>query len=275
MKIETTELEPCKLSVHYEADAEEIKSKRTEVLGAFKNAPVPGFRQGKAPMDAIRLHYVKQVDDSLKRALAEDAYHNTLFEKKLRIHGAPRFNNMLLDGGKFICEFEVYTKPDFEAPVWKEMEVPKPHETHDANDVAAKMMQELRERLGDAIPFSDDDFIQTGDSVVVDYVGEVDGQKVDSLSVEGEMMTIGKSPLEGFDNNLLGMKAGETREFDFRTPEGGLPSLSGKTVHFKVTLTTGAKTLPAALDDEMAKKQWVKLISRSYKISCQKLLSVE
>ena len=254
MKIEVTELESCKLAVHYEADATEIKDKRTEVLGAFKNAPVPGFRPGKAPVDAIRLHYVKQVDESLKRALAEDAYHNTLFEKKLRVHGAPRFNNMLLDGGKFICEFEVHTKPDFEVPAWKDMEVPKPHETHDANDVAAKMMQELRERLGDAIPFSDNDFIQMGDNVVVDYVGEVDGQKVDSLSVEGEMMTIGKSPLEGFDNNLLGMTMGESREFDFRAPDGGLPSLSGKTVHFKVTLTTGAKTIPAALDDEMAKK---------------------
>lgn len=254
MQIEVTELEPCKLAVHYEATASEIKDKRTEVLGAFKNAPVPGFRPGKAPMDAIRLHYVKQVDESLKRALAEDAYHNTLFEKKLRVHGAPRFNNLLLDGGKFICEFEVHTKPDFEAPAWKGIEIPKPHETHDANDVSAKMMQELRERLGDAIPFSDSDFVQNGDNVIVDYVGEVDGQKVDSLTVEGEMMTIGKSPLEGFDSNLLGMTVGEVREFDFKAPEGGLPSLSGKTVHFKVTLATGAKTIPAALDDEMAKK---------------------
>src|SRR5208282_3853896 len=123
MQIEVTELEPCKLAVHYEATASEIKDKRTEVLGAFKNAPVPGFRPGKAPMDAIRLHYVKQVDESLKRALAEDAYHNTLFEKKLRVHGAPRFNNLLLDGGKFTCEFEVHTKPDFEVPAWKDMEV--------------------------------------------------------------------------------------------------------------------------------------------------------
>lgn len=254
MQIEVTELEPCKLAVHYEANASEIKDKRTEVLVAFKNAPVPGFRPGKAPMDAIRLHYVKQVDESLKRALAEDAYHNVLFEKKLRVHGAPRFNNLLLDGGKFVCEFEVHTKPDFEAPVWKDMEIPKPHETHDANEVAQKMLQELRERLGDTAPFSETDFVQNGDNVIVDYVGEVDGQKVDSLSVEGEMMTIGKSPLEGFDSNLLGMTVGETREFDFRAPEGGLPSLSGKTVHFKVTLSTGAKTVPAALDDELAKK---------------------
>lgn len=254
MKIEVTELEPCKLSVHYEANFLEISDKRAEVENAFKKAPVPGFRQGKATVEALRVHYGKQIDDALKRALAEDAYHNTLFEKKLRVHGAPRFNNLLLDGGKFTCEFEVHTKPDFELIDWKTLEVPKPHNQQDATEVASKMMEELRVRLGDAVPYGDEDFVQAGDNLILNYEGSVDGQKVDSLCVEGEMMTVGKSPLEGFDTNLLGMTMGETREFDFTAPEGGLPSLSGKVIHFKVTVMTGAKSVPAALDDELAKK---------------------
>jgi FKBP-type peptidyl-prolyl cis-trans isomerase (trigger factor) len=68
------------------------------------------------------------------------------------------------------------------------------------------------------------------------------------------MMTVGSSPLLGFDNNMLGMTVGETREFDFVAPDGGLPSISGKTVHFKLTLSTGAKNLPCPLDDELAKR---------------------
>lgn len=254
MQIDITELEPCKLAVHYEANALEIMDKRAEVQNAFKKAPVPGFRQGKATMEAIRMHYGKQIDESLKRALAEDAYHNTLFEKKLRAHGAPRFNNLLLDGGKFVCEFELFTKPDFELLDWKSLEIPKPHETQNTVEVAEKMMQELRERLGDSVPYGDEDFVQTGDKIIVDYTGTVDGQKVDSLCVEGEMMTVGANPLQGFDSNLLGMAAGDVREFDFVAPEGGLPSLSGKTIHFTVSVLTGAKTVPCALDDEMAKK---------------------
>jgi FKBP-type peptidyl-prolyl cis-trans isomerase (trigger factor) len=50
------------------------------------------------------------------------------------------------------------------------------------------------------------------------------------------------------------MKVGETREFDLKVSENGLPSIAGKMVHFKVTLTMGAKITPAALDDELAKK---------------------
>jgi|HubBroStandDraft_5_1064220.scaffolds.fasta_scaffold51698_2 trigger factor len=254
MKIDLTETEACKFTVHYEANFIEIGNKKEEVLTHFKKAPVPGFRAGKASLEAVKLHYGKQIDEAVKRALAEDAYHNTLFEKKLRVHGAPKFNSLLLDGGKFVCEFEVHTKPEFVLLDWKNLEIPKPHEKHTTTEVAEKMMQELRERLGDAVPYSDTDFVQLGDSVILDYEGTVDGQKVDSLCASGEMISVGKNPLTDFDNNLLGMSMGTTREFDYVAPEGGLPSLSGKTINFTVTVTTGAKTIPCALDDEMAKK---------------------
>lgn len=254
MQIDVTELEPCRLSVHYEANFLEISDKRAEVENAFKKAPVPGFRQGKATPEAIRVHYRQQIDDSLKRALAEDAFHNTLFEKKIRAHGAPRFNSLLLDGGKFTCDFEILAKPDFEIPAWKDMEIPKPHGQVESSVLAEKMMQELRVRLGEVSPYTDTDFVQNGDNIIIDYVGTVDGEKVDNLVAEGEMITIGNSPLAAFDSNLLGMSLDETREFDFVAPAQGLPSLAGKTVHFTVTLKMGSKTVPCALDDEMAKK---------------------
>ena len=252
MHIEVTELEPCKLSIHYEANTLEIMDKRAEVQNAFKKAPVPGFRQGKASLDAVKIHYRQQIEESLKRALAEDAYHNTLFEKKLRPHGAPKFNNLLLDGGKFTCEFEMFTKPEFTIATYKDMEVPKPPETQDATELTEKMLQELRVRLGDVAPYSDTDFVQAGDNVIVDYEGSIDGKEVPGLVNTGEMITVGSNFIPDFDSNLLGMTAGETREFDIHAPDGSLPSIAGKTVHFKVTLTTGAKTIPCPLNDELA-----------------------
>jgi trigger factor len=254
MKIEVTELEPCKLSIHYEANFMEIGDKRAEVEQHFKKAPVPGFREGKAQMEHIRVHYRQQIDDAVKRALAEDAFHNTLFEKKLRPHGPPRFNSLFLDGGKFNCDFEILTKPDFELPQWKDLEIPKPAPIATVEELSNQMLQELRVRLGEVVPFSDTDFVQMGDNVILDYEGTIDGQKVETMCATGEMVTMGKGPLQAFDTNLLGMTLGETREFDFTAPEGGLPSLSGKTIHFKVTLNMGSKVVPCGLDDELAKK---------------------
>lgn len=254
MEIEVNELEPCKVAVRYKANFLEISDKRVEVESTFKKAPVPGFRPNKASMGAIKLHYRQQIDESLKRALAEDAYHNTLFEKKIRPHGAPKFNNMLLDGGSFVCEFEMYTKPEFELVSYKDVEVVKPRPDREANEIAQQALQELRVRLGDVVPYSETDFVQQGDNIIIDYEADIAGEKVDNLCATGEMVTIGNNQIPDFDSNLLGMKGGETREFDIRAPEGSLPSIASKTIHFKVTLTTGAKTTPCPLDDELGKK---------------------
>jgi trigger factor len=254
MQIEVKELEPCKLLINYVADAEQILNKRAEVINAFKKAPVPGYRPGKASVDSIRKHYRDQIESSLKRALAEDAYHNTLFEKKIKPHGAPKFTTALLSDGKFSCEFEVLTKPNFELVPYKGMEIPRPAAKSTVVEVAEQILQDLRVRLGESNPYTENDFIQEGDNVILDYSGTVDGEKIESLSAEGEMLTVGHSQLKEFDDNLLGMVIGDVREFNLVVPEHGLPSLQGKTVHFTVTLTMGSKNIPCPLDDQLAQK---------------------
>jgi FKBP-type peptidyl-prolyl cis-trans isomerase (trigger factor) len=116
------------------------------------------------------------------------------------------------------------------------------------------MMQDLRVRLGDVVPYSDADFVQEGDNVILDYEATLDGNKIDNLCSSGEMVTVGKTPIPDFDANLFGMKSGETREFDLHIPKDTLPSLADKTVHFTVTLTIGSKTVPCPLDDSLATK---------------------
>lgn len=254
MQIEVKELEPCKLHVRYETDALAILNKRSEVINYFKKAPVPGFRPGKASVDAIKVHYRDQIEESVKRALAEDAYHDTLFDKKIRAHGAPKFNTLSLADGKFSCEFEMYTKPEFTLQDYKNMEIPKPAAEVTANEMCERSLQELRVRLGEVAPYVEGDFVQTGDNVIINYSGTVDGEKTDALSAEGEMLTVGSSPVPDFDNNLLGMTLGEVRKFDLLVPNTALPSYAGKTCTFEVTLVMGSKSIPCPLDDTLAAK---------------------
>lgn len=254
MDIIVTELEPCKVSVQYVANAGEILEKRGQVLQAFKKAPTPGFRPGRSSIDAIKVHYKDQIEEALKRALAEDAYHNTLFEKKLKPHGAPRFNSIMMHDSKFTCEFEMFTKPDFELAAFKGLEIPKPHSKMTVSEFSEKLLQELRVKFGEVTPYSEDDQVQMGDNVIMDYECSLDGVKVNNLSAEGEMLTVGQSQLAAFDEQLIGMKLGETKEFDLVVPENGLPSLVGKTVRFKLTINMGSKTEPCPLDDSLAEK---------------------
>lgn len=254
MEIRITEIEACKLNVHCEANALEILDKKSEVLNAFKKAPVKGFRPGKATPQAIELQYRDQIEDATKRALMEESYHEAIFQHKLRPHGAPRFNAASMVAGRFSCDFEVHTKPDFELAPYQGMELPKPHMALNEAELAARMMQELRAKYGEVNPYTDQDFVQRGDNIIVDYEGTIDGVKIDTLCAAGEMLAVGSSQLASFDDNVLGMTLGETREFDLTVPKEGLPSLAGKTVHFKITLNMGSKTIPCALDDSLAQK---------------------
>lgn len=252
MQIEVKEREPYILEVSYASGVQEVLDKKGEVLNAFKLAPIPGFRKGKAPLDVINRHYKKQVDDSLKKALLEDAFHNTLFEKKIRAHGAPKFNKADLIGNSFTCEFEMHSKPDFSLVNLEELEVVKPHFSESIPEITEKMLQEMRVRKGNNEPFSEKDRAALGDNVMLDYQGSCDGQTIDTLCAEGELLTLGRSAVKEFDESIVGMALGETKDFDIIVGDNSFPSVSGKKVHFTVTLTMGSKNIPAGLDDSLA-----------------------
>lgn len=252
MEIQIQEIEYCKINVHYEADAEQIENKRNEVLAQFKRAPVKGFRPGKANLEVIKIQYQKQINESLKRALAEQAFHDTIFEKGIKPFGTPTFSNLTLLVNKFSCDFSMSKKPDFELVPYKGIAFPKQPVDLRIPDMTQQMLQELRVRYGDVNPYTTDDMVQVGDSVVIDYHAFDGDVSLDTLDGKGEVLTVGKIALPGFDDALLNMKLGETRSFDILIPEGGLPSVVGRTIRFEVNLVSGAKNVPMPLNDDLA-----------------------
>lgn len=254
MQIEVNEIEPCRLTINYVADSKEISAKKSEILKSFKKAPVKGFRKGKVPLDVIELKYKNEIDFSLKRALAEDAYHNTIFEKNLNVIGSPQFNLMLLGNGKFNCEFEISVKPEVNLTDLSSLEVVKPEMTETVSSLSEKMLEDLRRRFGQSTQFVESDVVEKGDNIIIKYEAFSDGTKVESLSADSELLTVGSSNVPEFDNSFIGLKVGEEVEFNILAPQASLPSLAGKTVHFKANVINGAKITPSPLDDSLAAK---------------------
>ena len=256
MEISIQELEYCKIKVHCEVDVREMEHKKNEVIASFRKAPVKGFRPGKATDEVIKMFYKKQIEDSFKQVLSEEAFHETLFSKNIKPMSQPQFISQLLIGNKFTCEFIMNKKPDFELAQYKDLEIPKPANLENTTALYEQLMQDLRVRAGDQVPYEESDFVQIGDSLILDYEGfDPDGLKINGLGGSGELMTVGKSQVKEFDDNLLGMKVGETREFSLTLPPEILTTLPNDSkVKFICTLQIGSKITPMPLGDDLAKK---------------------
>src|ERR1019366_3374562 len=188
--IEVKETEYCKLQVDYETDKDQINLKRDEVLKAFKDAPVKGFRPKTASLEVIKIQYRKEIQDATKRALMEQAFHDTLFEKELKPFGTPNFTNSLLQGNKFSCSFEMQTRPTFELAPYKKLELPKQPVQFTIEELTQQFLQELRLRFGESIPFTETDFVQANDNVIIDYDCFSGDIRLDNLCLKGELLTI-------------------------------------------------------------------------------------
>jgi trigger factor len=96
---------------------------------------------------------------------------------------------------------------------------------------------------------------QTGDRVTISFQGTMDGQPFEGGSAEDVPMVLGSSRfIPGFEENLMGLKAGESRTFDLKFPdEYGVPTVAGKTATFAVTAKTVEAPGEVTVNDDFAK----------------------
>lgn len=261
MLIEINEVENCKFDVECHLDPDQVSAKRVEVTNTFRKGNVPGFRPGKATFAAAQVHFKRKIDEATKEELARQAVETVIAEKNLKPLGQPTFKSIQLDHTVFKCNFTLSTVPNITLNQYKGFDLPKGH-NEGLEEVSARIMQEVRQQHGTTVPFGENDFVQEGDSVIVSYLGTITGEELPTLKKEGEIFIVGDSPLPAFNENLLGMKVGERREFLCTLPTENLqPHLAGKEVSLQVDLNMASKNAPAALDDELAQKVGLKTIN--------------
>lgn len=260
MQIETKELEYCKLHVNYVADADVVVEKHNEALLQLKEARIPGYRKGRASKTALKQYVAKnknvkiQLDNWVKQELATKAYDEIQFDLKIKTIGQPEVIALELGDKSFTCEMNIMKKPEFTLKDYKGMEIPKPPQQFTTSELAEKMMQDLRKKYGEIEPYGDKDFVQAEDQITLDFEITVDNKIIEGGKQEGQLYSVGsESVFPEFDANILGMSAGETREFDLVLPDN-FKEQAGKQAHIKVTVHMGTKTTLAPLDDELAKK---------------------
>ncbi len=214
---------------------------------------VPGFRPGKAPRKMIERMYGAEVffEEAINIAFPE-AYEAAAEQEKLQIVGYPTVEmvgEVTKDGFTFKATTPVY--PEVTLGEYKGLKAEKPEVKVLAADVdeRLKALADRNTRL-----VSVDRAAKSGDTAVIDFEGFLDGKPFDGGKGENHNLELGSgSFVPGFEDQVIGMKAGDEKDLDITFPEDYHKDLAGKKVVFHVKAKEiKCKELPK-LDDDFAK----------------------
>ena len=220
-----------------------------------KNLNAPGFRKGHMPRAVFNQKFGEEAlyEDALN-AILPAAYEAAVAELGLDVVAQPKIDIQSMEKGQeWTLTAEVVTKPEVKLGDYKDLEV-SVEATKEVTDAEVDEKIE-RERNNLAELIIKEDAAELGDTVVIDFVGSVDGVEFDGGKGDNFSLELGSGQfIPGFEDQLVGAKAGETVEVNVTFPENyQAEDLAGKDAKFVTTVhEVKTKEVPA-LDDELAK----------------------
>ena len=246
-------LEKSRVALTIETSAEEFEAAVNKAYLKMRGKiNVPGFRVGKAPRKIIEKMYGAEVFyEEAVNIILPDAYEAAVKEQELEVVGYPQveLESCTKDGVVFKCTVAVY--PEVKLGQYKGLEVPKAEVKVVAADVNARL-KEMADRNSRLV--SVERAVKKGDTADIDFEGFDNGVAFDGGKGENFDLEIGSgSFVPGFEDQLIGMKAGEEKDIDITFPENYTPEPAGKPVVFHVKVNEVKEKQVPAIDDEFAK----------------------
>ena len=213
---------------------------------------MPGFRPGKAPRKMIEAMYGAEVfyEEAVNIALP-DAYMDAVKEQELEVVGYPQVE--LLEVGKegFSFKATVAVFPEMTLGQYKGVEAPKGEVKVTAADVNGRL-KEMADRNSRMV--SVERKVKKGDTANIDFEGFDNGVPFEGGKGESFDLEIGSGNfVPGFEDQLIGMEAGEEKNIDITFPEEYHEGLAGKAVVFHVKVNAVKVKEVPEIDDEFAK----------------------
>ena len=218
-----------------------------------KKVNVPGFRPGKAPRKIIEGMYGAEVffEEAINIAFPE-AYEAAVKEQELQVVGYPSVEmvgEVSKEGFTFKATTPVY--PEVTLGEYKGLSAPKDEVKVTAADVDERLKQ-LSDRNTRLVSVERE--AKEGDTAVIDFEGFLNGEPFDGGKGEGHNLELGShSFVPGFEEQVIGMKAGDEKDIDITFPEDYHADLAGKAVVFKVKVHEVKEKEVPEMDDEFAK----------------------
>lgn len=255
MKVNSVEKNGNNATVVVEIDKELMESGINKAyLKARKNIMVPGFRKGKASRKMIESLYGAHVfyEDGLEEIFPEVYDFSVAKQEGLKAIGRPNLTDMKInDDGTVTLTLTTEVYPEVTLGQYKGLEVEKAEATVTDEQVEAEL-----NRMAENVASTEtvDGPAQMGNTANIDFEGFENGVPFEGGKGENHDLKLGSgSFVPGFEEQIVGMSAGEEKDINITFPENYHADLAGKAVVFHVKVNKVTETVVPAMDDEFAK----------------------
>ena len=225
-----------KKSINYKVQKEEWEEAKNQ---AFKKIGaklvVDGFRPGKAPRHLVEKNYPGKITMEAADMLIDKEYRRLLLEEKIMPVLEPKIDIVKLTDDELEVNYTFILEPTVKLGKYKDLGVKKESAKATKEEVQARI-DDLLKDYAELVVKDDKAKVQNGDVAIIDFEGFKDGVAFDGGKGENYSLEIGShSFIPGFEEGIVGMKKGETKDLNLSFPEDyGATDLAGKEVVFKV-----------------------------------------
>jgi trigger factor len=252
VSVETTSGLGRRMTVQIPADQidQQVESKLQQMAQTIR---LDGFRPGKVPLSVVKKRYGRQVRQEAAGELIATSYEQALQQENLKPAGQPSIEQTRNEAGvelEYVATFEVY--PEIEPPELGDIAIErKSAEIVDAD--IDNMLEKLRKQRTTWTKVERKS--GQGDRLEIDFSGTIDGEAFPGGSAKNVPLELGSNTMiPGFEEQLVGVSAGETRTIEVTFPEDyASQEVAGKTAQFEVHVHAVAEAQLPEFNDEFAR----------------------
>ena len=257
MQVTVEDVSSVKKTLHIEIPEEEVTSELDKAYNELrKKAKVKGFRPGKVPRSVVVRLFKKDVHADVTSRLIQSSFMEAIKETDLKIVGTPNVDPPeLQDTGPYKYDAKVEISPEIEDIDYSGLTLKRTNYGVSEDEIEAQLKM-LQKNMARQEQIKEDRAAQKNDFVLIDYEGFKEGRPFDETAkTENFSLKIGEGPIGAdFDDQLVGMKAGDTKEFTIKfAPDYFNKKLANTEILFQVMLNEIREEVLPAIDDELAK----------------------
>jgi trigger factor len=232
------------------ADIEQRVSNRLAEIG--REVRLPGFRPGKVPITVLKKRYGTAVMGEVLERAVNDSSTEALRSHNLRPALQPKVEIVSFNEGKDLeYKLAVEVLPEIQPMDFSGLSLERLRPEVPEADIAAALDRIAKQQRKNTVAERP---AEKGDAVVIDFKGAVDGKEFPGGAAEGYTLELGSNSfIPGFEDQVVGMKAGEQRTISVTFPEDyGAADLAGKAASFEVTVKEVRAYEAQPIDDSLA-----------------------